>query len=134
MSKPKKREVQESKEISSISSTPRSDEVSYKIRFEISEDKVNLMTSVIRNLKSKLNELIEQSSIILNAFQFYEARTNEQINLFTKNVTEKIESYGKKIDKIQSDFKNFTENSTRINYFFNKSMLKKYSDKIHKAK
>ena len=133
MTKPVMKEAEKVNEIESISSTPASDEVSIKIRLEISEEKVNLLSSVIRNLKSKLNEMIEQSSIILNSFQFYEAKTTEQINLLSKSVIEKIEKYDQRIMKIQLDFKHFIENSTRINYFFNKSTLKRYSDKIYKG-
>lgn len=133
MTKPVKKEAQELNERDSIMSSAESEQVSYKVLLEISEEKVSLQASVIRNLKSKLNELIEQSSIILNSFQYYEAKTTEQINQLTKNVLDKIEKYDKKIEKIHLDFKHFIENSTRINYFFNKSMLKKYSDRIFKG-
>lgn len=105
-----------------------------KNQIEFQEDKINLLEAVCSNLKAKLFNTIENTSLILTAFQNYESKTKDQMENLSNVVNEKLESINSKVTKLKKDLAYFKENSTRVNYFYNKLMVKKLSKFTEKIK
>ena len=66
--------------------------------------------------------------------QSYDKKMKETLDDFILKSEEKLQIYNHKLLKMNEQLTFFKENSTKVNYFYNNIVVKKFADKINRKK